>query len=414
LPAGPYEVWTVALNGTPVFTGQRFNAGPNGADVSVKLAKLPTSSVYETDTMRVEASSKDVTPLELMSIGNMFSRVYQYDVRGLGLTPQLPIVIQVYGNTKDYTQHFRDEGYSDSDATNYGMSSQAVAESSQLLAVNLDGLDEEFGVNVLAHEFTHALIYTVSDGIPDWVNEGIAWHQGIGAQMDISPDHLLLHSLQLNVWGEILDHKNKGDLYPLGKADSLDPKYNVEAQDYYAVEKLIGQYGLPKVIDYVRKIDSVGDETAFSNAFGITEDTFAKQVDTALANDVSHPDKGFRITVRVLPGGPDTLLVSNPKGLTTFYHDAAPGVYTFVCNPDGTVVAPRGLTPGGTTSDAADGNWYVGANYGDSQGLFVVSNTYGQAYIEDSVLFDENNDMDAGISTGIPIGMQVLSISPLG
>lgn len=430
VPAGQYEVWTVGVNGHDLFVGQRFLAQAGDATVSVHLPALPTSNDYSTAHAIIEAQTPDVTGVDLLSLGNLFERIYQYDTTSTGFTPTLPIVVAAYGNTDAYTQHFLDEGASLSDAENYGENSQAVTESNQYMAVNLDGLDPEFGVNVLAHEFTHALIANVSEKIPDWVNEGLAWHQGNGAQEDVSPVELVDSSLKWDLWDDIVNHASSGDLIGLGQVDTMGADYNVEAEDNFAVEQLIQQFGFQDVLDYVKQIDKADtnpakNDVAFQSTFGMSEPSFASQMETDLNGYAAHKDAGMSVTIHILPGGPTQILVSNPDGRTTVYNGAVPeggqlpggsgissGNYTFKLNPDGTVVTPKGLTSGHVTEVDGDGNWYIGANHGEEQGLFAISNDFNLGFLVSSLDFVGDNDPVVETSSDLPFGLRLISITP--
>ena len=414
VPVGPYEVWTAAINGTPIFLGKRFLAGAGSGTIpTVTIPALPTNGTVVSKNAAVVAEGTDVSPMQLISIDNMFERVFAYDIAQTGLTAQVPVIIQVFENTPEYTQHFLDEGYTLSDSSSFGDNSQAASEGPQLISMNMQGLTNEFGVDVMAHEFTHSLISTVSQNLPSWVNEGVAWHQGIGAETDLSPDATLFSALQWNQWQDIVRHQHLGDLYALGSANALDPRYNVESQDYFAVEMLIDQFGLAKVIQYVTQVDQTGDATTFQQVFGEAESSFTLQVSQRLAQLAAQSDKGFSVTLRILPGGPSQLVLSSPKGKTWWFDGATPGTYTFVCLPNGTVTGPSNLTASAPVNNSGDGTWDIGAQEGSNQAFYSLDTSFGLDYLEATTVFLNNSSTGQnGLSTELPIGVDLVSLTP--
>ncbi|MCL6547340.1 MAG: carboxypeptidase-like regulatory domain-containing protein, partial [Alicyclobacillus sp.] len=415
LPVGAYEVWTVSANGQTLFVGQSVVVAANRTTrVQVTVPKSPGNGLYVAQHCIVAAQSADVQPLQLVSVARMFERIYPYDLAVTGLQPDLPVVIQVYARQGEYVQHFLDEAYPRSDAEDMAMYSQAVSEGIQSVSLNLDGLTHEFAVDVLAHEFLHCLVGTVSQSLPDWVNEGLAWYVGIGAEVGESPDDLVRSALQWDQWADVVRHAARGDLYPLTSGDPLAARYNVEAQDYFAVNLLIQRYGLANVMRYIRRVDAAGDAAAFQSVFGQSESAFSKQVSTQLQRLAGGSDRGVRVTLRVLPGGPEQLFVSNPKGTTYWFGGVKPGLYTFVCRADGSVQTPAGLTAGPRTSSPVDGMWDIGAQVGRTQGFFSVDHAFGLAYLQSASMFYGSSDVpDMQIASALPMGVQVVSVEPV-
>lgn len=414
VPAGPYEVWTVGVNGRSVFLGQRFLAQAGDTTLNLSMPALPTGSTEAAGVHAQVVATTGVTPEQLQSAANIVKRVLPYDESTTGLEPAGTIEVDLYATTAAYIKHFEQEGYSVATATNFGTQSQAMTEGSQSLSINLQGLNSEFEVDVLAHELTHALIGTVSVSLPSWLNEGLAWHQGVGAEVDGSPSTLLSASRQWQVWEDIVNHQKIGDLFALGAASSLSPAYNVEAQDYFAVEQLIRQFGLAAVYQFVERIDSMGESSAFSTTFAESEATWKGQVTSLLENDAAQNPTTLTVSVRVQPGGPSQLFVSDPAGKTYWFAGAQVGqAYTFVCQTDGTVTTPAGLTLSGTDSAAGDGTWYLGANSGADQGLFEVNPAFHLNYLEAQAMFyGSSNTPVEQTATALPIGLQLISIDP--
>ncbi|GGJ05249.1 hypothetical protein GCM10010885_12940 [Alicyclobacillus cellulosilyticus] len=415
VPAGPYELWAVRVHGADVFLGQRIVAGAGANHVgATPVPPAPSGPVYRSAHAVVAAQDSGVSPWDLVSIGSLFERAYADDLAATGIRPALPVTIEVFSGTASYTQHFQDEGYAATDAESYGLSSQAASEGPQTIAVNLDGLDAEWGINVMAHEFAHCLLASVSNRLPDWVNEGVAWELGLAAEADATPNALLWQSLRWSLWSDVIRHARTGDLYALGEAGSLAPRYNVEAQDDYAVYTLVQRFGMVKVLQYVRLVDRAGPTAAFPAVFGESLRAFSQAVNRQLARMAAGSDGAVAVTVRVLPGAVREMFISNPSGQTYWYTGLRPGLYTFVLRANGSVAAPGSLKALPPVTSAADGTWDIGGQMGDMQALVAIARLYGTAYIDSTTVFPPGSD--DGITepaTGVPLGLEVVRVQAL-
>ena len=336
----------------------------------------------------------------------MLNRIYSEDEQRLNLPAKLPVRLEVFGSDAEFTQHFLDESYAASVSSTYGSDAEAVTEGPQSMAINVESLSLDGAINVLAHEFTHALIATSFSDVPTWVNEGLAWHDGLAAELGDSSLSLLQQSLLWNLWSSPVEAAREGLLQPLLTASSVATTYNVEAQDNYAVEQLIQADGVSGVEKFLREIPSMGEAKAFQSVFGESESTFATKVNQALKAYASAPPISLQVKIKVLPGASSELFVSNPQGVTYVFTGATVGnTYTFNVGVGGSVQTPSGLTLTATVQSQSDGHWDIGSQIYPDQAFFSFKDDYGLGYLV---------TLDAFVGDSVTATPLLSNVTPLG
>lgn len=122
----------------------------------------------------------------------------------------------------------------------------------------------------LTHELTHVSLEENGLNLPEWLNEGLAWYIGWDAQEEMNP--ALIVEYKNYYFRELQEAVLKGQLLPLAIAeqDILKAPYNVEWQDYLAVEGLLSRYGLSTVSLFLQQSKRVGVKDSFQKYFGIS------------------------------------------------------------------------------------------------------------------------------------------------
>ncbi|MCL6454475.1 MAG: hypothetical protein K6T78_12775 [Alicyclobacillus sp.] len=419
VPTGPYEVFAALTNEDAVYLLQPFLAGGSSVHVNVSMPSLPTGSSLTTAHAVITAKDSGVTADELRSVGTIFEHVYPQVVQQMGAQPVGAVQINLYGSTKTYQQHYLDEGYSQTESQQIAEQSVASEEGSRTINVLMPTFDTVDGLNILAHELTHAVMTELSTQISSWANEGTAWTEGVDAEADGSPSNMLKQGIQWDEWVDIVAEQQQGALIPLGQGDTLNASYNVEAQDYFAVQQLIAKYGWDKFLQYVRKIDS--DPNAFADTFGESFSTFSSEVSKVLAKDASRPNQAMAVRVRTLPNGPQQVYFINPSGQRFLVSGLVPNqTYDFVCNADGTVTAPDGLTVTSVApvSVAVSGDWFLGSGGdGGSQDRqeFDLVNYFGLPFVDQVILYDaDGNIAHVYPAIAIPNGLELVRVQAQG
>ncbi|KPV42970.1 hypothetical protein [Alicyclobacillus ferrooxydans] len=416
VPVGAYEAFALVTNEDALFILQNFLAGPASSNLVIHAPTLPTGEEVSSLHATVQTTDSNVTPEALQSVDNLFEHVYQETVASEGITPVQKMNIHLYGSINAYQQHYLNEGYGKSDAQAIAEQSVASEEGTNTINILMPTLSTVDGLNILAHEFTHALTAQVSQKIPSWANEGGAWTQGVNAETDQSPSSMLKQGIQWNEWVDIVAHQQSNTLLPLGQASSLAGNYNVEAQDYFAVQQLVGQFGWPKFMKYVRAIDH--DANAFSDTFGESFSTFSQHVTAVLKKDAAGTSRGFNVSLRTLPNGPHQIYFISPSGQRFLVSGLEPNQsYTFACNADGTVTAPNSLTVTSVSGIpvAVQGDWFVGSGgSGTSQNRqeFDLVDEFGLPFLDEVILYAKGGSVEHVYpATAIPNGIEMISVA---
>lgn len=417
VPVGPYEMFAVLTKTSPIFVLQPFQVGTHGPQLlAVPLPALPASTDLSVANGVITAGDKSVSPEDLLSFANIYEHVYAQDSSDLGIAATNPIHITLYSSLTTYAKHFTDEGYTAAQAKQYANNSAAVDEGPASISVSLPAYYVTDGLNILAHELVHALVAQVSSQIPSWTNEGIAWYEGIKAELDGSPNGLLQSGLHWTEWTDIVAHQQAGTLLPLGDADPMNAAYNVEDQDYYAVQQLIQQFGFAQLMTYIRQVDQ--HPTAFQDTFHESFDTFSSQITADLQSVAKQTDAGFRATVMVLPGGPRNLYIMNPKGQRWLVSGLqAGGTYTFTLRADGSVDVPAPLTHHvEKVTLQGTGDWSLGATTGRDfpNQAFNLADAFGTPYLSAAVLYDKTGQIAHFYpAAGLPLGLELVNLVPV-
>lgn len=125
-------------------------------------------------------------------------------------------------------------------------------------------------VNVLTHELTHVSLYQqgILPDLPAWVNEGTAWYEGLSAEARYSPG-AARGELAMGLNGVEAAWQADAAL-PLtaGERAILHASYDVEIEDYEAVDSLVQSDGWPRFAAFLREIPTVGFTAAFAGSYG--------------------------------------------------------------------------------------------------------------------------------------------------
>lgn len=205
----------------------------------------------------------------------------------------------------------------------------------------MDGkLSERYLTNALAHELAHVL--SNQNGlsrIPVWMEEGLAWQIGLTLQTEGDPAvvedgyktwlrHLILRTKQEDkLIGLINDRQD-----PL----TVGANYNVELQDWMAMDLLLRQYGEDRLWNYLQLVRQ-NTPDPFLNAFGLSQETFEKQFDASLTQSLQRVDRGVKIQLRISEEFQGEFAIL-PKAETAWrVYRLNPGEYTISIFPDGTI-----------------------------------------------------------------------------
>ncbi|MBX6395668.1 MAG: hypothetical protein IRY98_08100 [Alicyclobacillaceae bacterium] len=146
--------------------------------------------------------------------------------------------------------------------------------------------DESDLADVLTHELTHVVLNQmgIGDQLPTWINEGVAWLNGREAQSRLAPDKVAAEDEAFAQ--QIRQAAAEGKLVPLsaGEDEILRAPYNVEWEDYLAVQHLIQQGGLESFQAFLRDAAKYGVDKSFALHYRTTLDQYEEAVESALVS----------------------------------------------------------------------------------------------------------------------------------
>lgn len=130
--------------------------------------------------------------------------------------------------------------------------------------------------NALSHELFHACASSQGYGnqLPIWLNEGTAWRVGLTAMQKVNPQKTSLEMAFLEA--NVRNAAKNGILLPLNASenDILNAQYNVEYEDYMAVEQLVKHYNTSTYKSFIHNLESESISTDFQNSFNTSIDKF--------------------------------------------------------------------------------------------------------------------------------------------
>lgn len=124
--------------------------------------------------------------------------------------------------------------------------------------------DEPLLKRVLYHEYTHALVHTITSKCPRWLHEGLAQYF----------EYFFLLSGRLKTIGQIIPLKRLEVGFPSGNTRVVALAY---WESYSVVSYLVDRYKLYRIKELLQELGRGTDlNSAFSSAFSITYDRFVK------------------------------------------------------------------------------------------------------------------------------------------
>jgi hypothetical protein len=343
----------------------------------------------------------------------------------LGISLHAPVRLFVASDVNAYRETLRRLQFPEEQVAAIAEKSNGVTSDNEIVIVLARNPDDGLLANVLQHELTHVALnqYGVSAKMPSWINEGIAWHLGLQAQA-LGRSALFVENQRRELRYSVLDALAKKEWVPLidDPMDTLaeNAAYNVEVQDYFAVESLIRYYGESTLPTYLALLKS-GDSYPFLRAFGVTRDAFEKRFTDDMLQSLSRPDKGVRIRFRIEPDFTGFLALMGKGQSTWIRYHLPPGEYTAVFGPDGRI---DGLPPGEPvpSQDAPDEHaLFIGMKPSQAQGAggktvqnggFAIESAYGDYFLLNAWITYADGSTEYPL-TDRNQGVTLLSIEPL-
>ncbi|MDR3542303.1 MAG: hypothetical protein P4L69_15275 [Desulfosporosinus sp.] len=196
----------------------------------------------------------------------------------IGLNPSQAVNIVMFSSPKTYGDALIQAGIPASDISVYTAHTGGITIGSNIWIPLYNLIDMSQLANVMTHELTHVTFNQAGSGekLPTWINEGAAWRDGLIAEQQLDYNGTALEMLsQLTNVQQAADN---AQLLPLtaSEQDILNAKYNVEFEDFMAVESLIKQYGADQFIAFLNLVKSNQQDVneAFQSTYKISMNDF--------------------------------------------------------------------------------------------------------------------------------------------
>ena len=252
-----------------------------GERIAQGLRGLPsiqiTTGQIVVKNVSISAGDRAVSSMRLTKASQIIKDISLPTLSSLvGLSPAKNIQVVLFSSSKTYANALREAGID--------------PKSIPLLVANTGGLtvgttiwiplfnlkDNSDFANSLSHELFHAC--ASSQGydaqLPIWMNEGTAWRIGLMAMKQINPQKTALEMDSLEVG--VRNAAKNGTLLPLTTSEDgiLSAKYNVEYEDFMAVEQLVKKYGTSTYKNFITNLKYENVRKDFQNTFNTTIDNY--------------------------------------------------------------------------------------------------------------------------------------------
>ncbi|EGW36814.1 peptidase MA family metallohydrolase [Desulfosporosinus sp. OT] len=203
-----------------------------------------------------------------------------------GSTPTQAVNIILFSSPQTYGNALIQAGIPADDIAAYTANTGGITIGSNIWIPLYNLKDISQLANVMTHELTHVTFNQIGSGdkLPTWINEGAAWRDGLLAEQQL--DSLATSLEMLTEQRGVLQAVTSGQLLPLTatEQDILNANYNVEYEDFMAVESLVKQYGADKFIAFLdaAKSNQQDADEAFQTTYKIRmvdfQNTFLKSL----------------------------------------------------------------------------------------------------------------------------------------
>lgn len=183
--------------------------------------------------------------------------------------PTSAVNIVLFSSEKSYGDALLKAGASESSIPAYTQKTGGITVGSEIWVplYNLSDLSELS--NVLTHELTHVTFNQmgIGDKLPTWINEGAAWRDGLLAQQKYNSFATMEEMVSQQM--SVLQAAGSSQLLPLtaSEDDIINASYNVEYEDFMAIEALVKQYGADQFLAFLSSTSQKDVAQAFQDTY---------------------------------------------------------------------------------------------------------------------------------------------------
>jgi hypothetical protein len=207
--------------------------------------------------------------------------------QNVGDVPAQNTRVVLFSNPQTYANSLEEAGVSPDQLKNIASETGGLTVGSDVWIPLYNLQDQSDLANVLTHELTHVVLNQkgIGDSLPTWINEGIAWHDGLLAQAQVSPPEAQQLTSKLNQ--QIHQVAQQQQLLQLSASenDILNANYNVEWEDYLAIQNLLDTYGNQAFLTFLNGIPQTGVDESFQQTYNMSRTSYETSFYQSLAQE---------------------------------------------------------------------------------------------------------------------------------
>jgi hypothetical protein len=249
--------------------------------IAKKLHSLPTTQIAKSQSVTANVQIKtgdNAVPITRLTQASQIIKDISLPTLNtvVGLSPAKNIQVVLFSSPKTYANALVQANIDPSSIQSIVADTGGLTVNTTIWIPLYNLSDNSDLTNVLSHELFHACASSqgFGDQLPTWLNEGTAWRIGLTAMQKVNPQKTSLEMASLLV--DVENASKNGSLLPLtaSESDILNAKYNVEYEDFMAVEQLVKQYGTSSYKTFIQNLKTESVNTDFQNSFNSTINNF--------------------------------------------------------------------------------------------------------------------------------------------
>lgn len=253
---------------------KNFNAGePSTSSFSKKLTRNQAGlSKVAVSNISVNAGDSAVTQNLISAALDIINQtslpiLKQY----INAVPSQATSIVLFSSSKSYGDALREAGAPKDSIPAYTEKTGGITVGSDIWIPLYNVSDLSELANVLTHELTHVTFNQIDlgDKLPTWINEGAAWRDGLLAKQKFDPVETMNEMVSQQM--SVLQAASTGQMLPLtaSEQDIINANYNVEYEDFMAIEALVKQHGANQFKAFLAAANQKDLDQAFQSTYNI-------------------------------------------------------------------------------------------------------------------------------------------------
>ncbi|TGE31763.1 hypothetical protein [Desulfosporosinus sp. Sb-LF] len=249
--------------------------------IAKKLRTLPTTQIAASHkaatNVYIKAGDSAVPTARLTKASQIIEDISLPTLNAVvGLSPAKNIEVVLFSSPKTYANALVQANIDPNSIQSIVANTGGLTVNTTIWIPLYNLADNSDLANVLSHELFHACASSqgYGDQLPTWLNEGTAWRIGLTAMQKVNPRKASLEMTYFE--SDVRNAAKNGLILPLtaSESDILNAQYNVEYEDFMAVEQLVKQYGISSYKTFIQNLKTESVSTNFQNSFNTTIDKF--------------------------------------------------------------------------------------------------------------------------------------------